>query len=976
MIAAAQSQEATEEVEPVSNPTDLLLEIDPNYLKDIAQIEEDIKAGTETNKQLIKRKYKVLIMVGDVKTETLKADDQNPSPRLKQKVEILSQIENQITSEIEVLEEVELLASKQNLEEKDLVAEHSVDIISRTSITKGVQSLLTDNEQNVINDLFSKKEQLQKDLENNPALAEDKKHQKKIDKIDKTIATEVSIALQNSIVSNYPTLVKKSERLSKNNPEKLSSLNSQQSIVKIEQLIQKAGKQDSPVEVYALFQEAFEEQERALKLIDDANTQERINNHIKSITKEQNLDNIDAESVALTEDEIISEQNQINLKLVNLNEQINELNAMIPSTNKKGVKLIEYNIDQLSQIKMGLENKYYTNNRALEEKESLRKADANKGISTEATKNTLTYKEEVEIAQSKEYIDQLRNNNRLTQAQYELRIKEAHLKNQQLELSSIYDEVKASKRLTDEHKEKINVQLNKISKTKKELDALRENVQSKQELVASALPSDPALRYKTENMIARDVAPLKAMPIKTASLALVKTGLVIGERAVEANTEVRPIEIIENTDQQLGGLIFRVQIGAFRNPVANTTFNEFNPISGDKIGSGWIRYVVGLFGNRETATEARDKIRTMGYSDAFVVAYCDGERIPVYRAVELLNAGACVPLINPDEDLIAETTGESPTPKRASELDESSYNKTIGAAPADIVENKSGLFFTVQVGVYNTPATLEQLNNISPLITKRLPNGQIRYSSGIFNSYDEAKPKRQEAVEKGITDAYIVAYYKGMRISVAEANDILNTQGDVALQSKIPDATHRNVLAENEPTLNFDGVQDAFINAENTKTMLVSMKRYPEFPIQELNRYNEYGELFYYDSKTKRIHSFLFDNNTINSQYRDEFSTLELFNYAYPVIDNKTPYRKNAIEYPENKMIHLEVTIDHKDLNSDLMETILNTPVLRQMKTNKNQLTVNFYAVDIENNQQIVDRLQAVLTKLGASKITKTIKTF
>ena len=972
-----QNEETTiEENVSIANPAEMLMEIDPDYLNDIAEIEQGIKEGTQTNKELIKRKYKVLISVGDVKTETIKEEEQNSTPILKQKVATITKIENQIVNEIDELERVELVVSSENKTNPSVDAIQLITSISKAAIPNQIQNSLGNNEQERLNDLFNEKDQLEQEIRANPELAEDKKVRKKLERIDNTIATELNIALQNSLVTTYPKLVKRSDKLMQDAPEEVTSLSTQQSIVKIEQLLQKSSEKKNAVEIYSLFQEAYNEQERALQVIEDNKTQKQINSYINDLVKAQNLENIETETVALTDSEIMKEQNQINLKLVNLNEQINELNAMIPNAKKQDVISIEYNINQLNQIKMGLENKYYSNSKVLDEKETQQLADANKGISKEAIKNTLTYQEEVEIAQSKEYIDQLKNNNRLTQAQFELRVKEEQLKNQQTELKETYDEIKTSKLFNDEKKENINAQLNTISKTKNEVQRLRENVQSKQADVASALPSDPGLRFKTENMIARDVAPLKAMPIRTSSMALMKTGLSIGEKKENVYSDENPIPIIEKQDDQMGGLIFRVQIGAFRNPVPNVTFSEFSPITGDQIGSGWIKYVVGLFGNKETASDARDKIRTMGYSDAFVVAYCDGERIPVYRAVELASSGACISLINPDEDLIANTESNVETPRSAQKLDEMAYNKSVGSAEADVVENKAGLFYTVQVGVYNTPATAEQLNNVSPLITKRLPTGLIRYSSGIFNSYDEALPKKQEVVAKGISDAYIVAYYKGLRISASQANEILKSQGDVVLQSNAPEKRVNIDETTTEVNTNSGEFQDAFISDNNTKNMLVSSKSYTEYPIQELNRYNEYGELFYYDSKTKRIQSFLFDGKTITSQFSSDFNTKAVYNYAYPIVDVKTPYRKNAIEYSESNLIHLEVSINNEDLNSDLMEAILNTPVTKQMKTNENQLVVNFYAVDVENNRFIVDRLQAVLTKLGATEVTKTAQSF
>ena len=963
------NQEIVEPNIALSNPKDLLKELDPSYLSDIAEIERGIEEGSQSNKELIKRKYKVLISVGDVKSETIKEEETNPTPLLKQKIETLNTIESQIITEIDDLENEGLMASKQSEAKENVNKEQSSSIKSRESVPEELIKNISSNEKKLLDNLFDEKEQLESELASNPELAKDKKFKKELTKVEDKLTKEINNAFEKSIVSSYPTLYDKTYKLVQKSPEELDVLESQQSITKIEILLQKIENSKNPNETNTLLQQAFNEQVKIKKLVNDAYTQRRIDGYVEQIVNEGNLENIETEKVAVTEDLVLIEQEHINMKLLNLNDQINELNEMIPFAKKEQLSLIDYSIDQLKQVIMGFENKYYSNQKILNKNEEQRVTDANKGISKEANKNILTYKEEVEIAQSAEYIDQLKNNNRLNQAQYELRIKEEQLRNQQNEMVNIYDKIKASKTFSEEQKESINLQLVTISETKKDVEEKRSNVQAIQNVVAESLPEDAELRYKTENLIARDVAPINEIPVKTPRMA--KIGLVIGEKKENKTANVQPIQMIESQEDQMGGLIFRVQIGAFKKPVSNSTFNEFSPISGDKVASGWIKYVVGLFGDNETASEAREKIRTMGYSDAFVVAYCDGERIPVYRALQLIESGACIPLINNEEDLIAETNADSLTQNTTPELDETAYNKSFGAAEADVVETKKGLFYTVQIGVYNTPATSEQLNNISPLITKRLPNGVLRYSSGIFNTYEEALPKKQEATDKGITDAYIVAYYNGVRISASEANKILSSKGEAVLESKTP-----TKKIENEMKINGNETQEAFINDRNIQRILVSSERYMEYPDQELNRYNEYGELFYYDTKTKHIQSFLFEDIAVTSQFSNEFSVQRLFNFAYPVVDYKTAYRQKAIENSENNLIHLEVTIKNEDLNSDLMEAILNAPAIRKMKTNKNELVVDFYAIDIENNIQIIDRLQANLNKLGASKINKTIKSF
>lgn len=94
------------------------------------------------------------------------------------------------------------------------------------------------------------------------------------------------------------------------------------------------------------------------------------------------------------------------------------------------------------------------------------------------------------------------------------------------------------------------------------------------------------------------------------------------------------------------------------------------------------------------------------------------------------------------------------------------------------------LFFTVQLGVYSHAVPADVMKNISPLDTKTMPDGKIRYFAGVYHSVEEATAKLEEARKAGIQDAFITAYYKGQRITVAEAKAFLLERGPGILQPK------------------------------------------------------------------------------------------------------------------------------------------------------------------------------------------------
>ncbi|MCC6578737.1 MAG: PD40 domain-containing protein [Flavobacteriales bacterium] len=273
------------------------------------------------------------------------------------------------------------------------------------------------------------------------------------------------------------------------------------------------------------------------------------------------------------------------------------------------------------------------------------------------------------------------------------------------------------------------------------------------------------------------------------------------------------------------GLVFSVQIGAFRDPVPQHVFSDLAPVTGERTTSGLVRYTAGLFTRFEAADEAKASVRGRGYRDAFVVAFLDGRRIPLAEARRWAMAQAGPAVAATDGRVPGGTvaqqaastttsvvTAPEPTPppavvvERPTQLqpaapdttqvlakypataaevmaqfqppsDAAAYYNDPSAAPARQVEVVKGLFFTVQVGVYSKPVALDKLFNITPLNSESIGGGRIRYTTGIFRDLDVVRMRRDEAVGKGVKDAFITAYLNGRRIPVAEARALLQRFG-------------------------------------------------------------------------------------------------------------------------------------------------------------------------------------------------------
>lgn len=265
------------------------------------------------------------------------------------------------------------------------------------------------------------------------------------------------------------------------------------------------------------------------------------------------------------------------------------------------------------------------------------------------------------------------------------------------------------------------------------------------------------------------------------------------------------------------GLVYKVQIGAFKYPISDELFSDMTPISGETLGNGMVRYMAGMFTQYANADGAKQQVRDRGYRDAFVVAYLDGKRISLSEARTLggqqgqpavsqvpagvrtdaqpvaqvqqpvviqapVNTGTVVQP-TPSADVLAKyaPTAEAvlgsfkPAPEAAA------YYNVPGAAPAKQVETIKGLFFTVQVGVYSKPVPLDKLFNITPLNSEFTETAKVRYTTGIYLDSEKARVRKDAAVGNGVKDAFVTAYLNGKRIPMTDARALLARFGNAVL---------------------------------------------------------------------------------------------------------------------------------------------------------------------------------------------------
>jgi len=236
----------------------------------------------------------------------------------------------------------------------------------------------------------------------------------------------------------------------------------------------------------------------------------------------------------------------------------------------------------------------------------------------------------------------------------------------------------------------------------------------------------------------------------------------------------KPIPVNEKLPE---GLIFKVQIGAFRNPIPQDLFTGMSPITGETTPQGFTRYTAGLFTTFTTADKVKQEIRDLGYKDAFVVAFLNGKRIPMVEAMAM--TGGTMPTNNQvttNTSAIENTTkvvDNTVVTTNANTPVNNSNAQTNTPANTQNIATVGGLFYTVQIGVYSQVVSSSKLYNIQPLYTETAPNGNFRYNTGIYNTVARAVEAKNMIVDVGIKDAFVTAYLNGKRISLPEAEKFL-----------------------------------------------------------------------------------------------------------------------------------------------------------------------------------------------------------
>lgn len=200
---------------------------------------------------------------------------------------------------------------------------------------------------------------------------------------------------------------------------------------------------------------------------------------------------------------------------------------------------------------------------------------------------------------------------------------------------------------------------------------------------------------------------------------------------------------INEDEFKSGEIVYRVQLGAYKNRISKEVFKNAGNILELKTDENYYRYVTKGFRTIEEAANLKADLVVEGYGDAFITAYKDGKRIA-------MNATKATVLSKEKEDL--------------------TENKTFSSV------DKTLITFKVQLGALRKAGNNdfeERIKDIANVEKQGTGSGMIRYTSGSYTDYSKADKYREELAEKGFAEAFVIAVFKGEIISIQEALELL-----------------------------------------------------------------------------------------------------------------------------------------------------------------------------------------------------------
>ncbi len=312
----------------------------------------------------------------------------------------------------------------------------------------------------------------------------------------------------------------------------------------------------------------------------------------------------------------------------------------------------------------------------------------------------------------------------------------------------------------------------------------------------------------------RDSVSLNIPDSNSTILASVDSAVVVPKKKSMSGFSSDSYGIFEKPEINMG-LYYRIQIVAANVKYRMPYFNGLSLIFTEQIpNTNIIRYMTGEYYRYVSAREDLPKVRGLGFSDAFIVAYYNGKRISIGEARRLealqnaeeneeipivIRHEAPADYVEPESIIASSQTktisnaengasfaNNSASGQSVTESNSAVYSENVAVngqivSSGNVVDSQGGIaldsreipskgvYYAVQIGVYKDRRQPSQMKGVSPIDYETMPNGYIRHTSGRFGNYDQARASQANIRRQGISDAFVIAYIDGRKVSFSEA---------------------------------------------------------------------------------------------------------------------------------------------------------------------------------------------------------------
>lgn len=274
-------------------------------------------------------------------------------------------------------------------------------------------------------------------------------------------------------------------------------------------------------------------------------------------------------------------------------------------------------------------------------------------------------------------------------------------------------------------------------------------------------------RASVEKLIKQGLDP-SIINIKKGKINVVDLGSIFQQDELDKLSVMREKAKLVKTDE----VVFRVQLGAYRQKIDRNIFKGVNTLSFSTAG-GITKYVTGSHPSYQEAYIEKMNMKKMGFTGAFVVAYKDGKRIKV---TDLVN----------QEKFQQVKQSVSPVEKNLKKVEEPKKSEPQ-------LDAKTKLVYKVQIGAYKDDEPTDKLAQF-PDVGMEIYGQYKRYISGEYDNYADANNHKKTVQAKGFPKAFVVAYSNGKRVAAPGEKANVISQSD--LNNKTPAVTPVN---SNEP---------------------------------------------------------------------------------------------------------------------------------------------------------------------------------